>query len=72
MRSGTIATRSPLYGVVRYEEQGGSGGGAYERGADAAVDAGEAAGLEETVGPGLKARFEGVEGEEGEVDGGSG
>lgn len=60
-----------LGGLVGAEEEGGAGRGADDGAADAAVDTGEAAGGEE-AGGGLQARFEGVEGEEGEVDGGSG
>ena len=60
-----------LRGLVGAEEEGGAGGGPDERGPDAPVDAAEAARGEEALG-GLQAGLEGVEGEEGEVDGGPG
>ena len=59
-----------LGGFVGDEEEGGRGRGAEEGGADAGVDAAEAAGGVEALG-GLEARFERVEGVEGEVDGGA-
>lgn len=56
-----------LDGLIGHEEKRRAGGRAYERGADAGVDAAETAGLGE-AGGGLKAGFEGVDGVEGEVD----
>lgn len=53
--------------LVGAEEECGAGRGSDERAADAAVDAGEAAGREE-AGRGLETCLEGVEWEEGEVD----
>lgn len=56
---------------VGAEEEGGAGRGAQGSGADAPVDAAEAARGEEAFG-GLEAGLEGVEGEEGQVDCGAG
>lgn len=64
---GRAAGEEGLDGLVGAEEEGCSGRGAHDGGADAAIDSGEAAGGEE-AGRGLEAGLEGVEGEEGEVD----
>lgn len=58
-------------GFVGNEEEGCSGGGTGDNGADTFVDAGPATISEKPAG-GLKARFEGVEGIEGKVNGGAG
>ena len=58
-------------GLVAHEEESGAGGGTDQRGADAGVDAAEAARGGE-AGGGLEARFERVDGVEGEVDGRAG
>nr|POE72021.1 hypothetical protein CFP56_11897 [Quercus suber] len=60
-----------LHALVADEEEGGAGRAADDRGADAGVDAAEAAGGEEAP-RGLQARLERVEGEEGGVDEGAG
>jgi hypothetical protein len=54
--------------VVGDEEQGGAGRGTYDCRSNAPIDAGEAAGGEET-GRGLETRFQGVERVEGQVYG---
>ena len=59
-----------LDGLVRDEEEGGAWSGTDKRGTDAGVDALEAARAVK-AGGGLKAGFEGVDGVEGKVDGGS-
>ena len=70
-RAGRVGVKVGFGGFVRDKEEGGAGGGADQRGADAGVDAAEAAGGGE-AGGGLEARFEGVDGVEGEVDCGAG
>ena len=60
-----------LCGFVRDEEEGRPGRGPDHGGADARVDAAEAARGGE-AGGGLQAGFEGVDGVEGEVDCGAG
>lgn len=66
-----VGGQGGLYGLVGAKEERSAGRGADNGGADAAVYAGEAARGEE-AGGGLEAGLEGVEGEEGEVDGGAG
>lgn len=56
---------------VRAEEQGGAGSAAGRGGPHASIDPREAPRGEKAVG-GLKARFEGVDGVEGQIDGGAG
>jgi hypothetical protein len=59
-------SESAFHPVVGHEEESGAGRGADDGGADAAVDACEAAGGEEAA-AGLEAGLEGVDGVEGEV-----